>query len=200
MKDLILKALKPVLKFIAPIGLPKRKFNGKDYDVVIENLQVGDILLTKTNYELTNLFNPIDLAHAAIVVDVGEGLKVVEALGKGVVITHLFDFFRRKDLVHLYRFKEFKDIHPVDISRKALNYVGYAYDYNFKHEAKREKRNVKLYCYELVIRVIQDVLPDREFLTSTMFRGVPFLSHDYYSHDTIIDDNRFKLVYDSKGD
>ena len=117
MKKLILNTLKPVLKLIAPIGLPKRLFNGKDYDVVMSTIKVGDVMLTKTNYELTNLFNPIPLAHAAIVIDVGDGLRVVEALGKGVVITNLFDFLRRKDLVHVYRFSEFEPIHPVDISR-----------------------------------------------------------------------------------
>ena len=196
-KKFIFKTLKPILSFISPIGLPSRKFDGNDFDAVIGAIRVGDILLTKTNYELTNVFNPIPLAHAAMVIEIKQKLVVIEALGEGVVLTNLFDFFKKKDLVNVYRYKHLGTVHPVDVTRAALRYKGAAYDYSFKLEAKKESRNVKLYCYELVIRVLQDVCPEHEFITSTMFEYIPFLKHSYYSHDTIIKDARFKLIYSS---
>jgi len=139
---MLLSVVRPIAKLIGKLHVPfsRKKITAKDFEACLELMQPGDILLTRTRGELTNLFIPGEWPHAAIVVS--DGL-IVEAVERGVVSTKPFDFFRKRDFVKLIR-PEVGEIGRKTAALKASLLVGRSYDYNFHSE------NEEYYCSELV--------------------------------------------------
>ena len=102
--DKLLKFLTPLVRWTGNIYMPfsRKKITGKHYYIWRDEIEVGTVLLTKTRGEFSNIINPTSIKHAAI--DVGritdsEICYVLEALGKGVVLTDLVTFLTKKDIV-----------------------------------------------------------------------------------------------------
>lgn len=129
---------KMIAKIHAPFSV--KYVSGLDFDVISKCCLPGDILLSRTRGELGNLFIKGYWKHAAIVKDAD---TVVEAVTKGVVITHMFDFLRTKDSVALLRASIPEDVRK-QIADEAISFVGCDYDFEF------QKNDPEYYCSELV--------------------------------------------------
>lgn len=156
-----LKVAYPVLKLAGQIGKPEPLVTAEFYYEVVDKIQPGDILLSKENYRLTNLFIPGFWSHAAIAID---DKYVMEAVGKGVVKTPLVKWILSKDHVMILRFKNVPSQIRAAAGIEAAKHEHEPYDYGFS------SGNQAWYCAELVWYAYEQVMkPNNPFeLRETM--------------------------------
>lgn len=185
-----MKYLKPFLKFFGKIGLPKRKFTGKEYFLYRDKINVGCILLTKTYYEFSNLINPCELKHGAIYVGniLDDEIKyVLEATGKGVVLTDLVTFLTGKDIVVCVEYKNSLKSSYKNLRGFVNLTLNTPYDYLFEQGGKA------FYCFELCAEFIR-------YTFNPMLKIRHALPHkDIYDHNTFLDDKLFTVIFEFKG-
>lgn len=171
------------------IGLPKRKFTGEDYFRYRDKINIGTVLLTKTNFELSNLINPTELKHAAIYVGnvFNTDIKYVfESTAKGAVLTDLVTFLLSKDRVVACQFKGMTDIFKRELPHTVLRFKGIPYDYLFTQGGKA------FYCFELVAECFRDIYPYTEFSCREIVK-----KKKIYDHNTFLDASMFNIIFDS---
>lgn len=137
----ILNALEPVQRFMQTLGNPEPKISHKFVEDVLNTIKVGDVLLSRENWRLTNPFVPGFWGHAAIYFG---SFKVIEAIGKGVVEENLFRWLYQKDSVAILRPRTLSQDELELAARIAFAQKGLPYDYQFKPSAE------SFYCSELV--------------------------------------------------
>jgi len=139
----MLNVLHPITVFIGNTHLPftRKKITGEDFLAIQSILNVGDVLLTKTHGELTNILIPGDWSHAMIYV--GDG-SVVEAIGRGVSRRSLPVAVLSKDRICVLKPLFATPEQMVLASEFAIKQIGKPYDYDFK------SNNKAFYCSELV--------------------------------------------------
>lgn len=123
------------------IGNPEPRISHEFVELVLKNIQVGDVLLSRERWRLTNPFVPGYWGHAAIYFGSD---KVIEAIGSGVRDESLLRWLYQKDSVAILR--------PVGLQRDecelaariAFAQKGLPYDYQFVPNANA------FYCSELV--------------------------------------------------
>jgi uncharacterized protein YycO len=132
-----------VSKWIGTIHAPwsVKKLNSKDYKIIHSLLEPGDILLSKVDGHLSNLFIPGQWKHAAIAYNSG---TIIEAISEGVIETDLIDFILSKDKIVVLRSNKFGPSILVEAANQAKKLVGSKYDFEFKPD------NLAFYCAELV--------------------------------------------------
>lgn len=135
----------PVEKFIAIFQVPPKKLT---YDHVVKSrlyLQNGDILLSRTDWELSNLFIPGDYKHAAVYLD---GL-VYEAVTSGVRKVTIEEWLLKKDHAAIVRINK-----PITNLQKGLDFlvaqIGKPYDYDFLQVRHRQAWYCSLYVYQFL--------------------------------------------------
>jgi len=154
----LLKLTKPFVEWSASIHFAHyRKINGKHYYQWRDQIEVGDVLLTKQKYELTNFFNPADFKHSAIYVGGADIKYVVEATGDGVIRTDLVTFLTSKDEVLIFRPTFLQQDRLRMVATNALRKIGQGYDYMF------EDGNGYYYCFELVVDSFRMECPEIRF-------------------------------------
>lgn len=141
LRQLILKLIKPFLVWVSGKHLPytHKKITGEQYEALAKLIEPGDVLVSRLEGDLTTALILGFWTHGAIYTLKG----VVEAEGKGVILTSLIDFVMTKDFVLLVRPKLTRD-HRVLVSDFAKDLVGFPYDYTFS------AANEAYYCSELV--------------------------------------------------
>lgn len=185
MNDTLVRLLRPFIKFIAKIGLPRRKFTGEQYLKLKSMLKPGDLIFTTTRFELTNLFNTSEMKHGAICVN---DEHVVEAIGKGVVRTGFFAFFRNKDYVVAVRPK-FLTVHNQrqKVVNEAEKLLGSAYDMEF------ESGDDEYYCMEAQVTAYKKVFPDLDIKASESYG-----EKVYQAQDIIGDTEKWEIIFDNR--
>jgi hypothetical protein len=183
MKSFLTRVLEFIIKTLNKIRVPwsVKKFNGTDYHNVLRLIKEGDIFLTTTKGELTNIFNPSKYKHGAIYIGMH---KVLESVARGVVVTDLTEFLLRKDKVILGRLPINTNSKELfDISAEVLNTP---YDYRFK------LGNYEIYCFELVADVLSK-LEDKIIISpiKTLFGVSAYTSASFLLRED------FKIIYDS---
>ena len=117
----------------------------EDWFYLVNNIRLGDVLLsTKTNNP-SNMFFPGKAKHAAMVVNADpKAPMLIEAVSKGVVHCPLFDFMKNKKYLVHCRSKVFGQ----EIRKKAVSVaegmIGTPYDHFWSPS------NNWIYCSELV--------------------------------------------------
>lgn len=134
----------PVLSVAGRIGLPKRLIPEMFIVESWRRGKPGDVFVTRTNWEASNLLTPKDFwKHAAICR--GEHRKfVIEAVGKGVQATGFLEFLMGKDYAMLLRPKFADAEQAAKAAVKAMSLVGQPYDFQFM------PANRAWYCSEVV--------------------------------------------------
>lgn len=189
--DYILTLLKPVIIILGKIGLPKRKFTGAEYFKYRDKINVGGIFLTKTNYEFSNLLNPCDIKHGAIYVGniKGDEIKyVLEAVGKGVVLTDLVTFLTTKDTVVYVEYKEVLPDSFNNLKEFVDIVLGAPYDYLFNQDG------VAYYCFELCGDFLKEFFPHVKLKSKEVIKNKVI-----YDHDTFLDTNTIRIIFDLRG-
>jgi len=185
MTEWILKLFKPFIVWLGSVHFPytKKKITGKEYYRWRDKIRTGDIILSTTNGELSNLINPSIIKHGSIYIGKRNGpiCYVSEAIGVGVVQTDLVTHLLSKDIVVVVRPK-FK-FSKKAVKNNAISRHGKEYDYLFDFS------NKSYYCFEHVAMCF----PDQELEKTAL------LGHNYYDYTTFLEDQeRFEVVMDSR--
>jgi hypothetical protein len=156
LRRIMLKVAYPFNLIIGEIHLPRRRFavTDADYALARPHLKPGMVLLSYIAGHMTNLFIKGPVKHAAIVRD---DEIIIEAVGKGVTIDTLENFFATKDLVVALRPTNLSDdemreasIYAFDIAKRPADHR--RYDYFF------DDGDGAFYCAELVVYAWNKVL------------------------------------------
>ena len=190
--DYILTIAKPLILLANLFHLPKRKVTGVEYYPWRKDINIGTVLLTKANFELTNLINPAKIKHAAIYVGQikgGDVCYVAEAVRRGVVLTDLVTFLTTKDVVVVSHptFIRNKDDFEWELQQNIQDYVGLPYDYLFNLDGKA------FYCFELVAMSLKSVYSELQLKCKTIVKGKRI-----YDENTFLDERFFKVIHDSR--
>lgn len=145
MRELLSKIMIKTVQFICRINAPFsiKKMTERACEDIIDKAKVGDVILVRTEGELTTVFQPEYWTHAALVLT---DRLVVEATTKGVRLTDIMYVLARVDDAAAYRPDYTKDQSAVQT--EALKMVNMKYDYEFK------EGNNKYYCFELVATLL----------------------------------------------
>jgi hypothetical protein len=169
LRSKILHAVEPVSYSIGKIHAPftVRLIKGLDFYNIQDTIKPGDILLSRSKYQLTNLFIPGFFKHAAVFVDMGSQKDLVEATSQGVHYTSLYDFVSTKDYIIILRLKN-KEKYKSNLLKVCLiacKLVGDAYDYEFEFGDEEE------YCSEVAVKSYSlaeiDIFQDKTIIYPT---------------------------------
>jgi len=192
--DILLTLLTPIVFLMGKIGLPHRKITGDHYFKYRDSINVGDVFLTSTDWELSNIINRGEFKHGAVYVGnvFGDEIRyVLESTFKGVVLTNLVDFLLSKDIVVVAEFKALqkRNITKEQIQNAALKLKGIQYDFKFKDSGKA------LYCFELCAVFYKLILPELQLQPREIIRGKKI-----YDAKTLLDKEFFDVKIDSRKD
>jgi len=140
-----------------------------DLSMLKSRLQPGTIILSRRNYEFSNLMIRGYWKHAAICID---ETRVAEAVFEGARIREIVDVIRGSDDFKLIRpgFGDSTVCH--EASKYAERMVGVPYNVLFKPDAN------SLYCSELVLNAYEKAMNGK--LDDTPFQRMSFRYHRGY--------------------
>lgn len=142
-RDRIANLLIPVSKFISKLHRPETAFSSASYIKIKSKLRDFDILVSRTEWEVSNMILPGKWKHCAIY----RNGMVYEATTKGVRSTTVEEFLFKKDKVGLCRARPYIDeLEGEMILEFLLKHIGDRYDYAFNWGSS----NKALYCSEYV--------------------------------------------------
>jgi uncharacterized protein YycO len=182
----ILALAYPFLKKIGKLHAPwsHKAIKAKHVMSVLKFVKEGDIFLTRTNGEATNLVIPSQMKHAAIYVG---NAHVIEAKDPIVVKSNLFDFMMSKDNIMVMR-PRLSDDERLGASAFADTLLGHPYDYRF--DIDRKRINDAFYCAEVPYWCYSQTVKSWGF-TLREVMGVPTIKPDDY----ILASKFFDLVW-----
>lgn len=170
-----------------------KQITGDHYHMLKEKIRTGDVILTKTNGELSNIINPNKIKHGAIFVgDIYSNgiLYVLEAVGRGVVLTDLVTFLTTKDLLIVSRPKTDiqKDLFSQALKGIALKVLNTPYDFIFNIGKEA------FYCFELVAFCLNTTD------TSLKIKPDEIAPEKWiYNYDAFLNSKFFAVIYNSTG-
>jgi hypothetical protein len=152
----IIKLFGDVQFFPAPMfclfwGNTQYKVKGKEAREIIDDLQRGDIILTRFDRYVSSWFIPGYYTHVALYI--GDN-KVIHAVTKGVLEEDILSLLRT-DHVCVLRFKEIDPITVRVATNTAITLVGRDYDFLFESNDASS-----LYCSEIVKKVYSGYFHD----------------------------------------
>ena len=159
MKKFILFLVAPISKFISLFSIPERKMDDLELEQLKAFIIDGDCLVSRSDYELSNIFMPGEWKHVALYY---KG-HVYESVTGGVRKTPIEEFFYKKDQIGLCRLHK-----EIDFSL-AIPFldstIGMPYDWSFSG------KNDKYYCSELAYKAysLVDETFTKTFISSYYF-------------------------------
>jgi uncharacterized protein YycO len=161
----------------------KKRITGKEYYEIRDNIDPGAVLLTSTCGELSNFINPSEWKHGGLYIG-GDKVKwVIEATGKGVIVTDLVTFMLQKDKIAVYEPSGFTKDQKLQVAEESKKHIGQEYDYAFK------VNNDKYYCFEFIAVMFE------EYSSLKELNKYEFLDYDIYDSRTFSEDpTRFRNV------
>jgi uncharacterized protein YycO len=139
----------PVTKDLGKVHAPfsHKGISGMHYMDLKTKLVPGQVLLTRTEGEMTTMLIPGFWSHGAIYV--GDGW-VIEAVGAGVVKTDLVSFMMTKDVMSVCSPLFATTAQRLAAVAWATRQLGTPYDYDFRSD------NKAFYCFELTYAAYQE--------------------------------------------
>jgi uncharacterized protein YycO len=152
----------PVSKFIAYFHIPEPKVSMLEYQEMRSLLKDGDVLVSRKDWALSNVLMPGEWKHCGVFF---QG-HVYEAVTAGFRRSTVEEFFFKKDMVGVSRFKPLNDD---QISWSVIwleQKIGSKYDYSFSISD-----DDKYFCSEVVYLLYSHLFEDfaPNFKTSKMF-------------------------------
>jgi len=181
------KAIEPIVKWWGGLHLPftHKKLTGVHYFMYRDMIKVGTTFATATYGEFSNLINPSELPHGAVYIGKVKGIpSVLEAIGKGVVLTDLVTFLTTKDRV--IAFEPGFEFDKENFASHASKIEGLEYDYIFTSD------NKKFYCFEAVVQMFIMAGATKEWIVERKF------NESYFTSDTFTKDASFHKLFEVK--
>lgn len=183
----MLKFIYPLVVLISKTHLPftRKRITGKEYYKWLSYLKEGDVFLTTTRGEFSNLINPSEWKHGAIYYGEINGIHYVyESTGKGVYKKDLVSFLTSKDHVKILRHKDLTTTLLMDKYLESIE--GRPYDRVFSTE------NQSFYCFEIIAEALKMTMSDYAPVMETI------LGELIYTDKTFTKDKDFILVAKSE--
>jgi hypothetical protein len=150
----------------------------KEGDLLFQNLGCG--ALCEAIEAVTEGIDKKKFSHCALVVNINDTLRVVEAIGNKVQVNTLLDFFSRSGdtiiirNITIGRVKHnFENLIPAAVS-KAKQLIGQPYDDEFILD------NNKWYCSELIYHSFKEANQQKDFFTLEPMTFKDPLTNDYF--------------------
>lgn len=159
-----------ISKVHAPFS--RKKFTGKDFWAFKDTIQVGDVISTKSEGELSNMFIPGFFGHVAIVIS---PTTVIEATTHGVVETDIYSFLIGKDYVAISRDKFLSIDQKMDMAIYLRQQLGKPYDFEFA-----TSDIAKFYCSELLYSGYKAVTGNSPFKLNKVLGQETINPSDFY--------------------
>lgn len=192
MRKTLLNVASYLSQQIAKIHMPwsHKKIVGHDYRTYSNLAQIGDVLSTRTDGELSNIFIPGFFGHVAIVVS---PRTVVQATTAGVVETDLAEFFFiNKDYIVASRptFATIEQRHQA--AEYALRQVGKPYNFSMglsdvllgalkTNRPDFSHSNIKrFYCSELVYSAYKAAVVENPFILREVMGEETIIPSDFF--------------------
>lgn len=193
MRNFLLNILHPFIRLVGLNHLPytKKRINEADVRTILSMIEEGDILLGTRFGEYSNLLIPGDYKHGAIYSPHESNLPMVEAVDPEVRDIGIYDFLMSRDRVALVRPKLPKEKREF-AARMARTVIGLKYDYDFKIPRGKNKKNEKMYCFELVYWCYLAAVGENWDFTLRDVMGVPTVKGD----DFIKASKHFEVLYE----
>lgn len=151
----LLTMFQPVAKYIATRKSKRSPFTSSDYDELMQLLEPGDILVTRTAHSITNFLIPGHYKHSIMYIK--EGI-CAEATPPDVHETPLLDILLRVSEVVVLR-PNFATVEQrVAATGVMLSLIGDAYDYKFNPD------NKGFYCSEAIWHSYKEAVPTWDFV------------------------------------
>lgn len=190
----VLQVTYPVIQLINDLHAPwsHKKIKEKHVHDLLEIVRPGDIFVTRTGGELTNVLIPGYYKHSGIFVGGSGHPRLVEAVDAGVILSGIYDFMLTRDYVQVYRSIQNTKYQASVAATEARNLVGSAYDYDFILE-DRNAPNKKFYCSELCYVSHKKANPALAFQLRDIWGARTIAPDDFTKAKT-----HWRLVWDSK--
>lgn len=156
----ILAIAHPILKQMGKVGIPDRRVSERFLFCAEKKLIPGHVLLSRKDWEASNILQGDYWKHTAIFVGHnkwGEPI-IVEAIGRGVVMTGLAKFLLTKDDVLILQPTFATPIEMKQAAHWALTLIGQPYDYEFT------PANPAWYCSEIPWWCYKKSIPDNTWV------------------------------------
>lgn len=168
LRMVILRIMEPILKVVGAWKMPFGKYlTQEEVSTALSIIEIGDVLVSRNEWCLSNMFIPGWYKHVAIVArPKGDDLSgyVIEAVSPSVRSIELKKWLMSHHHVRVLRFSD-----PTVASRVArlsVEYIGTPYDYLVWPGAN------SLYCVELIGECFEEILGKIPF-KSRLVWGVP---------------------------
>ena len=187
-------------------------FNPRGYQIkarqirkALAVLQPGDVVVRKYNTYLSSYFIPGRFSHSGLYVGkkTVQGMEtevVVHALGSGVQMTDVMDFFMCCDEFAILRPRCEGSVKE-EACKIAEGYIGTSYDYDFmisldyKNRDEVQTRTKSVYCHELTRSCYPNL--DIEPLCPSLWNGMIRSSKKQFLAQSFFESEDFDVVYDS---
>lgn len=168
-RRVLIRILLPATKLAGKIHFSPKERAIKSHNVnyLYNELELGDVVLSYTSGELTNLLIEGEYKHCGIYAG---SSKIIEATSKGVTITELDDFCASKDKVGVFRSRFCSEKQKIAAVRYARDRRGSSYDYYF------EPNEHAFYCAELIAKAY-------DYATAG---NSPFTRRDIWGVETVL--------------
>ncbi len=179
-----LELLSPLAKISGQIHSPwsRKRVQGPHFYSILKHLKPGAILCSRTEGEFTNFLIPGHFKHAAIFGSIAfkdtkdewfDYPYVIEAVGKGVILTDLVTFMTSKDEIALLYPKFATEQQMGEASKVAHKYLNAPYDYYFT------PGNTAFYCSELIMQSYKEACGEVPFKPRIRLGVETILAEDY---------------------
>lgn len=160
-----------VFLFYGCIENPKRP-ELKEGDLLFQDLDCGS--MCDAIETVTEGVNGMDFSHCAMVIRDNDTLKVIEAIGEGVVITPLKEFIKRSSKIQAARLKGGNEAMLKRACRYAKALKGKAYDEVFL------LNNDQYYCSELLYEAFKSANYGKEVFGLAPMTFKDPSTHEFY--------------------
>ena len=157
----LLRYILPNLRFLQPPG-PSYFYKQR----IRDNMQAGDILLSKSKFALTNVLIGGDFSHGAVVIGPDE---IAEMTANDFDVVDVDHFCHGTTRIALLRIVDQENDYGKQVALKAMSFVGVRYDASFKLGVEA------LYCSELCYQADFERRMQAD-LTDLVDMGRPYIS------------------------
>lgn len=160
LRSKFLDIIQPFLEFFGKIHSPfsKKKIKQRHAEDIIGICEPGDIVLSRTRGEFSNILIPGFFKHAGIVYKTeNDCVYIIESVNPKVRMVGIYDFCMTKDYICLLRPK-LSEVDRLLAANISLSFIGRDYDYRLSipHVSKK---NHSFYCAELPYWAYKKIIP-----------------------------------------
>lgn len=173
-----LSTTNPIIQRVSAIKFPisneRRKLSAENKTEISQKLDIGYVLVSFSRGVLSNFLIPGKWSHGAMYIGDGD---IIEAVGSGVRITSLDEFFKGVDYIAVCRpkFAEAAEVrsNAVEVARAQ---EGKPYDNVFDWQYSNQ---TAFYCFELIVWSYFQVIAEMPFKLKIVWGEETVLGDDF---------------------